>query len=86
MKTLYDMEKYDDAMNEAKSGIEESIKVDRMVYMGNFYYYLGQCYEILGYEDPEIAKQYHKAQLFFEVLGKEYLLSILKGLKGKWNY
>lgn len=86
MKTLYDMEKYDDAMNEAKSGIEESIKVDRMVYMGNFYYYLGQCYEILGYEDPEIAKQYHKAQLFFEVLGKDYLLSILKGLKGKWNY
>lgn len=86
MKTLYDMEKYDEAMSEAKLGIEEAIKEDRMVYMGNFYYYLGQCYEKLGYEDVEISKQYHKAQLFFELLGKDYLLSILKELKGKWCY
>lgn len=86
MKTFYDMEDYDEALRQAKLGIEESIRVDRMVYMGNFYYYLGQCYEKLGYEDVEISKQYHKAQLFFEVLGKEYLLSILKELKGKWCY
>lgn len=84
MKTFYDMEDYDEALRQAKLGIEESIRVDRMVYMGNFYYYLGQCYEKINYKDDEIAKQYHRARFFFEILGREKLLEVLDELKGKW--
>ena len=83
-KTIYDMEEYEEAILSAKRGIEESIKIDRMMYMGNFYYYLGQCYEKLNYKDDEIAKQYHRARFFFEILGREKLLEVLDELKGKW--
>lgn len=83
-KTIYDMEEYEEAILSAKRGIEESIKIDRMMYMGNFYYYLGQCYEKLNYKDNEIAKQYHRARFFFEILEREKLLEVLDELKGKW--
>lgn len=57
VKTIYDMEFYKDAMELAITGIAESVKTEKMTHMGNFYYYLGQCYEKLGYSEEDIKYQ-----------------------------
>lgn len=84
VKTTYDMEFYKDAIEIAKSGIAESVKTEKITYIGNFYYYLGQCYEKLGYSEEEIKYQYKRAEIFLEILGREALLKILRELKGHW--
>lgn len=84
VKTIYDMESYKDAIEIAKTGIAESLKTEKMTYMGNFYYYLGQCYEKLGYSEENIKYQYKRAEIFLEVLKRENLLKILRELKGHW--
>ena len=84
VKTTYDMESYKDAIEIAKTGIAESVKTEKMTYMGNFYYYLGQCYEKLGYSEENIKYQYKRAEIFLEILKRENLLKILRELKGHW--
>lgn len=77
-KTLYDMEKYEDAVNNAKQGIKISIQQENMSIIGNFYYYIGQCYEKLE-ESPDIIKEvYQKALFFFELLERTLYVDIIK--------
>ena len=61
VKTIYDMESYKDAIEIAITGIAESVKTKKMTYMGNFYYYLGQCYEKLGYSEEDIKSSVQKS-------------------------
>ncbi|WP_339263438.1 hypothetical protein MKY07_00245 [Solibacillus sp. FSL W7-1472] len=84
VKTKYDTEFYNDAIRQAIEGIAESIKNGKVMYIGNFYYYLGQCYEQLGYPEEEIKYQYKRAEIFLEILEREVLLTILRDLKGHW--
>lgn len=84
VKTTYDMESYKDAIELAITGIAESVKAEKMTYMGHFYYYLGQCYEKLGYSEGDIKYQYKRAEVFLDILEREALLKILRELKGHW--
>ena len=84
VKTTYDMGFYKDAIEQAIEGIAESIKNEKMTYIGNFYYYLGQCYEQLGYPEEDIKYHYKRAEIFFEILERAALLKILRELKGRW--
>lgn len=84
VKTVYDMGKYEEAIEHAQIGISESIRTEKMTYIGNFYYYIGQCYEKLGYPDSEISVQYKRAKMFFEILGRDKLLKIINEKKAYW--
>ncbi|MFL0584945.1 helix-turn-helix domain-containing protein [Solibacillus silvestris] len=84
VKTTYDMGSYKEAIEQAVKGIAESVKNEKMTYIGNFYYYLGQCYEQLEYPEEEIKYQYRRAEIFLEILERESLLKILRDLKGHW--
>ena len=83
-KTLYDMEDYDQAISLCLQGIKESIEMENMSLIGNFYYYLGQCYEKQNYKKEEISSMYLKALFFFETLNRNIYSNILK--KEKSNY
>lgn len=78
VKTLFDMELLENTIAAAKLGIEQSIKIENMSLIGNFYYYLGEAYENLGYPAEEISLSYKRALHFFEVLNKASYIEILK--------
>jgi len=71
MKMTYDMHMYQETIEQAQIGIEESVKTGKITYIGDFYYYIGQAYEKLGYSNEEISHQYKRAEMFFEILGKD---------------
>lgn len=77
-KTLYDMAKFELAIESCLNGIELSTSYENMSLIGNFYYYLGQCYEKLNYDKEKISFAYQKAYLFFEVLNRELYLQIIR--------
>lgn len=81
IKTLYDFGLYDEAIIEAKLGIEYSKKAANIAFLGNYYYYLGQCSEKKECEYSEIKGYYDKALLFFEFLNKEEYIKIIKDNK-----
>ncbi|MFJ7732072.1 helix-turn-helix domain-containing protein [Lysinibacillus sp. NPDC097231] len=77
-KTLYDMNKYEEAIQSCEQGIVKSIKLENMSIIGNFYYYLGQCYEKKNVDKENIANCYTKALFFFELLNRDIYTKILK--------
>lgn len=84
VKTLYDMQNYKEAITTANEGIEQSIQVENMSLLGNFYYYLGQCYERLEYPKEDISFMYQRALLYFQTLNRTQYISILKELKNEY--
>lgn len=77
-KTLYDMRNYEDAIKNCKEGIEKSIQYENMSIIGNFFYYLGLCYEKKNMKKEQIPLLYKKALFFFELLNREIYSNILK--------
>ncbi|ARJ39338.1 hypothetical protein SporoP8_10915 [Sporosarcina ureae] len=77
-KTLYDMGELDLAVNHAEQGIAKSIEHESMSVIGNFYYYMGQCYEKMGKEFSEISFAYEKARFFFQLLGRDFYIGIVE--------
>lgn len=77
-KTLYDMGNYSEAVISCKHGIKKSISLENMSEIGNFYYYLGQCYEKQNAKKETISIQYQKALFFFEILNREGYIKVLK--------
>lgn len=83
-KTLYDMGNYELAIETCIEGIDRSTTYENMSLIGNFYYYLGQCYEKLNYSKDKITFVYQKAFFFFEVLNRELYLQIIKTEKAAY--
>ncbi len=84
VKTLYDAGEYEIAVASCKEGIELSIKLENMSVIGNFYYYLGQCYEKLGNSWIDISFMYKRALFFYELLNRELYSEILKKDKSEF--
>ena len=80
-KTLYDNGDYDQAVLIIHQGLDESRAEEVMSLLGNFYYYLGQCFEKQQKPFEEIAAAYQQAKWFFEFLGRRTYLNILLDLK-----
>lgn len=76
-KTLYEMRNYEEAIISCKQGINKSVLLENMSEIGNFYYYLGQCYEKRGFEKREISEAYKKALFFFKILDRKLYYDIL---------
>lgn len=83
-KTLYDMKRYEDAILSCKDGINRSIELENMSLIGNFYYYLAQCYEQQNAGKEQISTCYKRAQFFFELLNRELYIEIIK--TGKFKF
>lgn len=83
-KTLYDMNDYQGSISTINQGIDRSIKLENMSFMGHFYYYLGQCYEKTAVSSLRISRCFQKAEFFFDLLNKEMYLQILHKEKGKY--
>ncbi|MBB5174718.1 helix-turn-helix domain-containing protein [Texcoconibacillus texcoconensis] len=83
-KTQYDLGLYDESIMTIQTGIRESKQKESMSLLGNFYYYLGQCYEKQEKEYQEIADAYIKAKHILEILDRKKYLKILNDLKYKY--
>lgn len=83
-KTLYDMKNYEEAIKNCKEGINKSIQYENMSIIGNFFYYLGLCYEKKNMKKEQITPFYKKALFFFDLLNRDIYLNILK--KEKQNF
>lgn len=84
VKTLYDSGEYEVAILSCQEGIELSVKLENMSVIGNFYYYLGQCYEKLEKDRIDISLMYQKALFFYELLNRELYSKILKNDKSEF--
>ncbi len=80
-KTLYDAGKYELSVVSTQEGIQHSIKHQNMSLIGQLYYYEGQCYEKLMSDEELIKNSYQQALYFFELLGNETYVGIIKKLK-----
>nr|WP_275579565.1 hypothetical protein [Jeotgalibacillus terrae] len=76
-KTLYEIEDYEKAVEELNAGILASREEHNMSLLGNFYYYLGQCYEKLSKDRATISEAYKSAEQIFVFLEKKVYLDIL---------
>lgn len=83
-KTLYDLEKYDEAVCTLKEGIEQSKIHENISMLGQFYYYLGQTYEKQNKEKTLIKEAYESAEFIFRFLDKDLYLDILYELKDQY--
>lgn len=77
-KTLYDIKNFSDAINSCLQGIEYSKSLENMSLLGNFYYYLGQCYEQLNYDPKDITIAYQNSLFFFKHLDRDLYIKILE--------
>lgn len=83
-KTLFDMGNYQEALAHCKKGINLSLDMENMSNIGNFYFYLGECYEKLNYPIENIVDSYKNALYFFKLLQRNNYIEIL--LKEKGNF
>ncbi|MED3798683.1 helix-turn-helix domain-containing protein [Lysinibacillus capsici] len=83
-KTLYDMGEYDLAISSCLQGIKNSLSLENMSIIGNFYYYLGQCYEKQNYHKDQISIMYQKALFFFDTLNRNLYSQILRKEKSQY--
>lgn len=77
-KTLYDMRNYTEAILVCKNGIDKSIEHENMSLIGNFYYYLGQCYEQQNIEIEQVKICYKNALFFFKLLNRHLYTQIIQ--------
>lgn len=77
-KTLYDMGNYQEAILSCKKGIAISIERENMSLLGNFYYYLGQCYEQQNFEIEQVKNCYKNALFFFKLLNRHLYIQIIQ--------
>lgn len=77
-KTLYDMGDYEKSIEHCKDGIKKSIELENMSFIGNFHYYLGQCYEKLNMDKEQIKDCYVNALFFFQLLNRKLYVEIIK--------
>lgn len=84
VKTLYDMDEIDSAIDVIHEGINRAKKHANIAFVGQYYYYLGQCYEKKGCHFSEISQCYKKAEFFFQFLEKEAYIKIIKNLKANY--
>ncbi|WP_161568381.1 helix-turn-helix domain-containing protein [Anaerobacillus alkaliphilus] len=85
-KTLYDARNYELATETVSQGIQLSIKNQNMSLIGQFYYYQGQCFEKLHFPEGKIRKSYTQSLYFFELLGNDTYVGIIKKLKKKYLF
>lgn len=83
-KTLYDSGDYNAALKTCKEGIKQSIQQENMSLLGNFYYYLAQCYEQMNAEYEKISSLYKKALFIFEILNRHLYVKTIKKEKIKF--
>lgn len=83
-KTLYDMGNYEKSIELSKDGIKKSVELENMSFIGNFYYYLGQCYEKLNMPKEQIRDCYTSSLFFFQTLNRKLYVEIIK--KEKHSY
>ncbi|WP_341323456.1 helix-turn-helix domain-containing protein [Solibacillus sp. FSL H8-0523] len=77
-KTLYDMGDYEKSVEYCKTGIKKSVELENMSFIGNFHYYLGQCYEKMKMDKEQIKGCYINALFFFQLLNRELYVEIIK--------
>ncbi len=83
-KTLYDLEKYEEALDTVIQGIKESRENENISMLGNFYYYQGQCYEKMNGDCSVIKEAYRNAEFIYGFLGKDNYLNIVRELKQRY--
>ncbi|MGD6849056.1 helix-turn-helix domain-containing protein [Rossellomorea aquimaris] len=80
-KTLYDLKKYQEALETVVQGIKESKENENISMLGNFYYYQGQCYEKMNGDCSSIKEAYRNAEFIYGFLGNDTYLNIVRELK-----
>jgi HTH-type transcriptional regulator, pleiotropic regulator of extracellular virulence genes len=80
-KTLYDLKKYQEALDTVNQGIKESKENENISMLGNFYYYQGQCYEKMNGNCANIKEAYRNAEFIYGFLGKDNYLNIVREMK-----
>lgn len=80
-KTLYDMNSYKEAIDLLIKGIERSIKLENMSFLGHFNYYLAKCYENTDEKKELIDKHYKEAGFFFKLLKNDLYFQIVSNEK-----
>lgn len=80
-KTLYDLKKYQEALETVVQGIKESKENENISMLGNFYYYQGQCYEKMNGDCSSIKEAYRNAEFIYGFLGNDNYLNIVRELK-----
>ncbi|MCR8850517.1 helix-turn-helix transcriptional regulator [Rossellomorea sp. SC111] len=80
-KTLYDLKKFQEALDTVNQGIKESKENENISMLGNFYYYQGQCYEKMNGNCASIKEAYRNAEFIYGFLGKDNYLNIVREKK-----
>lgn len=83
-KTLYEMGEYEHSIKIIRKGIKESKELENMSLIGNFYYFLGLCFESTNESQTKISKCYKKAEFFFELLERNLYLDIIHKKKSRF--
>ncbi|OIJ09425.1 hypothetical protein BKP35_16355 [Anaerobacillus arseniciselenatis] len=84
IKTVYDNGEYTVALKLIHEAIVKSKELRNMSFLGNYFYYQGQCYEKLNRTHNEISNCFKQAEYFFRLLDKNLHLEILLKLKGDY--
>lgn len=76
-KTFYDMKLYKEAIELLQEGVNRSVKLENMSFLGHYNYYLAKCYEQIDESKDLIQNHYKNAGFFFKLLNNKLYYQIV---------